>query len=89
MAMASACQQYRQCDTGTCPVGVTTQNVELRSRLNVDISARKLENFLNVSTRELEDFARLTGNDDVHKLSPRDLCTVNSEISGHTNIEHV
>ncbi len=86
--MACACQQYRQCDTGTCPVGVTTQNVELRSRLNVDVSARKLENFLNVSTRELENFARLTGNGDVHKLSPRDLCTVNSEISGHTNIEH-
>ncbi|MGB2906643.1 MAG: glutamate synthase-related protein [Candidatus Aminicenantaceae bacterium] len=87
--MACACQQYRQCDTGTCPVGVTTQNVELRSRLNVEISARKLENFLNVITQELKEFARLTGNDDVHKLTPRDLCTVNSEISGHTNIEHV
>jgi len=69
-------------------VGVTTQNVELRSRLNVDISARKLENFLHVSTDELKTFARLTGNDDVHKLSIRDLCTVNSEISGHTDIEH-
>jgi len=87
--MACACQQYRQCDTGTCPVGVTTQNVELRSRLNAEISARKLENFLNVTTQELKEFARLTGNDDVHKLTPRDLCTVNSEISGHTNIEHV
>jgi glutamate synthase domain-containing protein 2/rubredoxin len=87
--MACACQQYRQCATGTCPVGVTTQNVELRSRLNVDISARKLENFLHVSTDELKTFARLTGNDDVHKLSIRDLCTVNSEISGHTDIEHV
>ncbi len=86
--MACACQQYRQCATGTCPVGVTTQNVELRSRLNVDISARKLENFLHVSTDELKTFARLTGNDDVHKLSIRDLCTVNSEISGHTDIEH-
>ncbi len=87
--MACACQQYRQCTTGTCPVGVTTQNVELRSRLNVEISARKLENFLNVSTSELKAFARLTGNDDVHRLSLRDLCTVNSEISGHTDIEHV
>ena len=87
--MACACQQYRQCHNGTCPVGVTTQNVELRSRLNIDVSARKLENFLRVSTEELKDFARLTGNDDVHKLSPDDLCTVNSEISGFTDIEHV
>ena len=38
---------------------------------------------------ELKDFARLTGNDDVHKLSIHDLCTTNSEISEHTAIEHV
>ncbi|WP_135612586.1 glutamate synthase-related protein [Methanococcoides sp. AM1] len=87
--MACACQQYRQCDTGKCPVGVTTQNPELRSRLKIDISAKKLENFLRVSTKELENFARLTGNDDVHKLSITDLCTTNSEISDHTDIEHV
>ncbi len=87
--MACACQQYRLCDTGQCPVGVTTQDPELRSRLRIDISAKKLENFLNVSTRELEDFARLTGNDDVHKLSINDLCTTNSEISQQTEIEHV
>jgi hypothetical protein len=31
----------------------------------------------------------LTGNDDVHKLSINDLCTTNSEISNHTQIEHV
>ncbi|WP_210409225.1 glutamate synthase-related protein [Methanococcoides sp. NM1] len=87
--MACACQQYRLCDTGKCPVGVTTQDPELRSRLKIDISAKKLENFLRVSTEELENFARLTGNDDVHKLSITDLCTTNSEISDHTEIEHV
>ncbi len=87
--MACACQQYRLCDTGKCPVGVTTQDPELRSRLKIDISARKLENFLKVSAKELEDFARMTGNDDVHKLGIRDLCTTNSEISDHTDIEHV
>jgi glutamate synthase domain-containing protein 2 len=87
--MACACQQYRLCDTGTCPVGVTTHDPVLRSRLNVEISAKRLENFLRVSTDELKDFARLTGNDDVHKLSLTDLCTANSEISGHTEIKHV
>jgi hypothetical protein len=34
------------------------------------------------------DFARLTGHNDVHKLSVRDLGTINSEISTHTPIEH-
>ena len=87
--MACACQQYRLCDTGKCPVGVTTQDPELRSRLNVDISARKLEDYLNISTEEQKNFARLTACDDVHKLSVEDLCTPSSVISGHTDIEYV
>jgi len=87
--MDTACQQYRICDSGNCPVGVTTQDPELRKRLKIDISAKKLENFLKVSTNELKDFARITGNDDVHKLSIKDLCTTNSEISKNTEIEHV
>ena len=87
--MATACQQYRICDSGNCPVGVATQDPELRKRLKIDISAKKLENFLNVSTNELKDFTRLTGNDDVHKLSIKDLCATNSEISKNTEIEHV
>jgi glutamate synthase domain-containing protein 2 len=87
--MATACQQYRLCDTGKCPVGVTTQDEESRARLRVDISAKKLENFLRVSTDELRDFARLTGKDDVHALSVGDLCTTSSEVSGNTEIPHV
>ncbi len=87
--MACACQQYRICDTGNCPVGVTTQKPELRERLKSDISAKRLENYLRVSTEELRDFARLTGNDNVHALSIRNICTTNSEISNHTKIQHV
>lgn len=87
--MACACQQYRICNTGGCPVGVTTQDPELRSRLKIDISAKMLENFLTVSTKELQDFARLTGNDDVHGMSIGDLCTTDLEISVHTDIAHV
>jgi len=86
--MAIGCQQYRICDSGRCPVGIATQDPGLRARLNVDESARWLANFLRVSTEELKDFARLTGNDDVHKLSVRDLATTSSEISGNTSIEH-
>ncbi|MDM8541173.1 FMN-binding glutamate synthase family protein [Desulfococcaceae bacterium HSG9] len=87
--IAIGCQQYRVCNTGKCPVGIATQDPLLRSRLNVDEAARKLENFLKVTTNELADFARLTGNDDVHKLAVTDLCTTNSEISNYTDIEHV
>ena len=87
--MAAGCQQYRVCNTGKCPVGIATQDPALRSRLDVDTSAIRVANFFNVVTEELRDFARLTGNDNVHHLSQADLCTTNSEISNHTSLEHV
>ena len=87
--MACGCQQYRICHTGKCPMGITTQHPQLREALDADRSAKRLENFLTVCTEELKDFARLTGNDDIHKLSVHDLCTTNSEIADHTEIGHV
>ncbi|MFC1477313.1 glutamate synthase-related protein [candidate division KSB1 bacterium] len=87
--IACGCQQYRVCHTGRCPVGIATQDPALRERLDIETSAKRLGNFLRVSTEELKEFARLTGNDDVHKMSIGDLCTTNSEISGFTDIEHV
>jgi glutamate synthase domain-containing protein 2/rubredoxin len=86
--MAIGCQQFRICETGRCPVGIATQDPGLRTRLDVDEAARGLANFLRVSTEELKDFARLTGNASVHGLSVRDLVTTSSEISGHTSIPH-
>lgn len=87
--MACGCQQYRMCSTGRCPVGITSQDPELRQMVNIDESAKRLANFLRVSTEELKDFARLSGNNDVHGLLIHDLCTTNSEISNYTEIEHV
>jgi len=46
-------------------------------------------NFFKVTTEEIKDFARLSGNENVHFLSEDDICTTNSEISNHTNIQHV
>ena len=86
--MAIGCQQFRICDSGRCPVGIATQDPGLRARLDVAEAARGLANFLRVSTEELRDFARLTGNDSVRKLSVRDLVTTSSEISNHTSIPH-
>ncbi len=87
--MACGCQQYRVCHSDKCPVGIATQDLELRARFDIDKSAARLENFLRVCTKELKAFARLTGNNDVHGLAMSDLCTTNSEISDHTGIAHV
>lgn len=87
--IAAACQQYKICDTGDCPVGVATQDDGLRMRLKIETAAKRVENYLKVSTEELKTFARITGHDDVHHMNVNDLCTVNSEISDYTAIRHV
>lgn len=87
--IAAACQQYKICDTGDCPVGVATQDDELRKRLKIETAAKRVENYLKVSTEELKTFARITGHDNVHDLNINDLCTINSEISDYTDIRHV
>lgn len=86
--IAAACQQYRICGSGNCPVGVATQNEELRKRLKVDAAAQRVANFLNVSREELKTFARITGHHSVHDLRVEDLVTINREISEYTNISH-
>ena len=87
--IAAACQQYRICGSGNCPVGVATQNPELRARLKTDAAAQRVANFLNVSREELKTFARVTGNRSVHGLSMDNLVTTDRDIAEYTGIPHV
>ena len=86
--IAMACQQYRICGSGLCPVGVATQDPQLRKRLQQDAAAARVANFLKVSLEELKTFARITGHQNLHELSVDDLCTINREISEFTEIAH-
>ena len=86
--IAAACQQFRICGSGNCPVGVATQNPELRERLKIDAASQRVGNFLNCSFEELRTFARITGHEDIHELGYEDLCTTSREISEYTDIPH-
>ncbi len=86
--IAAACQQYRICGTGGCPVGVATQDPALRARLKEDAAAKRVYHYLHLSNEELKTFARITGHADVHDLTVDDLCTLSREISLYTNIPH-
>ena len=87
--IAAACQQYRICGSGNCPVGVATQDPELRKRLNVDAASQRVANFLNVSLEELKTFARVTGNPSIHDLSEDNLVTTDRDIAKYTGIRHI
>ena len=86
--IAAACQQYRICGTGRCPVGIATQDPELRSRLHIEDAAKRVANYLRVSTEELRSFARISGLSDIHELSPDNLITTDEQIARYTGIRH-
>lgn len=86
--IAAACQQYRICGSGMCPVGVATQDPKLRERMKGEAAAARVGNYLNCTFEELRTFARITGHEDIHGLGREDLCTVNREISEYTDITH-
>ena len=87
--MAAGCQQYRICGSGNCPVGIATQDPELRKRLDMDAAAQRVGNYLNVLTEELKTFARITGNESVHDLSLKELMTTSRDIADFTEIPYV
>ncbi len=86
--IAAACQQYRICGSGNCPVGIATQDPELRARLDVSAAAARVANFLNVTRSELAMFGRVTGKSDIHDLSVDDLITTSRDISEFTGIRY-
>ena len=86
--IAAACQQYRICGSGYCPVGIATQNPMLRERLKIEEASKRIANYLILSNEELKTFARISGVDDVHKLSLKNLITLDEQIAKYTGIAH-
>ena len=86
--IAAACQQYRICGSGRCPVGIATQDPELRARLKVEEAAQRVANYLTVSNEELKTFARISGVADIHELGMKNLITLDEDIAKYTGIVH-
>jgi len=85
--IAIGCQQYRICETGRCPVGITTQDPELRSRLSIPASKKRFVNFARATADELRVLSRINGRSDIHALDMSDVFTISGEVADHTDIE--
>ncbi|MEM7124427.1 MAG: FMN-binding glutamate synthase family protein [Pseudomonadota bacterium] len=74
------------CHTGRCPVGVATQDEELRKRLNPDDAAERVYNILHTLTIEAQMMARACGKTNVHSLEPEDLAALTMEASAMAGV---
>lgn len=84
--MGTAPYHCHACHTGLCPAGITTQDPDLTSRLDVDTAAERVANFLYAMTLEIQTIARSCGKSDVHHLDPTDLRALTLESALITGI---
>src|ERR1700676_976404 len=74
------------CQTGRCPVGVTTQDPVLEQRLEPAVGARRVRNYLQTLTMELTMIARACGKQDVHHLEREDLAALTIEAAAMAGV---
>ena len=78
-ALGTAPGYCHHCHTGQCPVGVTTQDATLEKRLEPQVGARRVKNYLQTLNMELTTIARACGKQNVHHLEREDLVALTVE----------
>ncbi|MGV0026973.1 FMN-binding glutamate synthase family protein [Phormidesmis priestleyi] len=78
-ALGTAPGYCHHCHTGKCPVGVTTQDAVLEKRLQPEVGARRIRNYLQTLNMELTTIARACGKQNVHHLEREDLVALTIE----------
>jgi glutamate synthase domain-containing protein 2 len=85
-ALGTSSGHCAHCHTGRCPVGITTQDPELESRLSTELAAESVANFLRATTMEVTALARACGKSDVHHLEPEDLAALTLEAAAMARV---
>ena len=78
---AIGCVAARMCNTNNCPAGIATQKVELRKKLNVEKSAKQLNNFFSASKELMQVMARACGHENLNQFTINDLATWHREMA--------
>lgn len=81
LLVAMGCVYCRMCYAGNCPQGITTQNSELRKKINTEEAAQNAANYIKNCTEEIKMIAGACGENDVHKLNKTHLRALTSEMS--------
>jgi glutamate synthase domain-containing protein 2 len=81
LLIAMGCVYCNQCYLGKCPFGITTQDLELRKKLNIEESAQRIGNYIKNCTEEIKMVAGACGENDIHKLNKGHLRALNSELA--------
>jgi methylamine---glutamate N-methyltransferase subunit C len=85
---AIGCLGMRACHTNNCPVGIATQKEDLRKRIQIDESAKRLANFFNASIDLMKVLARACGHTHLNQFNKEDLTTFKRDMAYLTGINY-
>jgi glutamate synthase domain-containing protein 2 len=85
---AIGCLGMRACHTNNCPVGIATQKKDLRSRLIIEESAKRLNNYFEATVELMKVLARACGHDSLSKFSIKDITTFKNDMAKLTGIKY-
>jgi glutamate synthase domain-containing protein 2/formylmethanofuran dehydrogenase subunit C len=86
--IAGGCIACQQCNVGTCPVGICTQDPEHERRYAVDREALNIHHFLEGMRWQIAAITDALGYDDVKKLSRDDLVALTPEAAALTGLPY-
>ncbi len=78
---AIGCVGMRACSTNNCPVGIATQNPELRSRLPIDEASVRLHRFFCATVELMAVMARACGHTSLSDFGVDDLTTFDLDMA--------
>ncbi|MFT5112370.1 MAG: glutamate synthase domain-containing protein 2/CDGSH-type Zn-finger protein [Parasphingorhabdus sp.] len=81
------CVAARMCNTNNCPAGIATQKPELRAKLDVASSAKRLATFFGASVELMQVLARACGHDHLNQFNKADITSWKRDVSDLTGIE--
>ncbi len=85
--IAMGCRACMACATGRCPYGITSQDPELRARLDPEEAGDRLANFIKATAEEVKILTMLSGHDDIKNLSEEDLRAMDLNTAAITGLK--
>ncbi len=85
---AIGCMGMRMCNTNTCPVGIATQDPELRKFMKVDVGAENLARFFGASVELMQILARACGHSGLSDFNISDLTTWKREMADLSGVPY-
>ena len=89
LLVAMGCGYCQRCYLGQCPFGIATQNPELRKKLDVEVVAQNIANYLKNCNEEVKMVVGACGENNIHKLSSNHLRSLKEETAKITGVKLV